>query len=135
MLEKLVKDNTVFAGYRNDKYVDELRSIGAIPFYIDMENPESIKEAAEFIKSETDEIDTLINAAGCVIAGVCETLPVENIRKALKNEGFFKYLQRAGMLNWTLAQKYVVFRPFAWLYQICRFDCAVRTEKSQKSIR
>lgn len=50
--------------------------------------------------------------------------PVENIRKALKNEGFFKYLQRAGMLNWTLAQKYVVFRPFAWLYQICRFACS-----------
>ena len=36
LLEKLVKDNTVFAGYRNDKYVDELRSIGAIPFYIEI---------------------------------------------------------------------------------------------------
>ena len=88
LLEKLVKYNTVFAGYRNDKYVDELRSIGAIPFYIDMENSESIKEAAEFIKSETDDIDTLINAAGCVIAGVCETLPVENIRKQFEVNTF-----------------------------------------------
>ena len=49
--------------------------------------------------------------------------PVENIRKAIKEEGFFKFLQRVGLTNWTLARKCIVFRPFAWLYQICRFAC------------
>lgn len=50
--------------------------------------------------------------------------PIENIRKSIREEGFFKYLQRAGMLNWILAQKYKIFRPFAWLYQIFRFACS-----------
>ena len=35
LLESLVKDNIVFAGYRNEKYVQDLENIGAIPFYID----------------------------------------------------------------------------------------------------
>lgn len=81
LTEKLAKDNKVFAGYRNEKYIDELKSLSAIPFYIDMENPETMKKAADFIKDNTDKIDTLINVAGCVIAGIMETLPVENIRK------------------------------------------------------
>ena len=38
LLNAFVKDNIVFAGYRNEKYVEDLESVGAIPFYIDMEN-------------------------------------------------------------------------------------------------
>ena len=45
----------------------------------------------------------------------------EGIKKSLKKEGAFKYFQRVGANNWPLARKYVIFRPFAWLYQICRF--------------
>lgn len=45
----------------------------------------------------------------------------ERIKKNMYKEGTFKYLHRAGMNNWTLAQKYPVFRPFAWLYQLCRY--------------
>ena len=53
LLQKLVKNNTVFAGYRNEKYVAELEKFGAIPFYIDMEREESIRQATAYIKSRT----------------------------------------------------------------------------------
>ncbi len=47
--------------------------------------------------------------------------PNETIKKSMKEEGTFKYLQRSGLLTWPLAQKYAVFRPFAWLYQLFRY--------------
>ena len=47
--------------------------------------------------------------------------PYEVIKKSIKDEGTFKYLQRSGLLNWPLAQKYKFFRPFAWLYQLFRY--------------
>lgn len=47
--------------------------------------------------------------------------PFENVRLGMKNEGVFKYLHKAGLENWPLAQKYRFFRLFAWIYQFCRF--------------
>lgn len=88
LLEALVKDNIVFAGYRNEKYAKDLERIGAIPFYIDMEKKETIARTAAFIKSKTETIDTLINVAGCVVAGVMEKLPVDNIRKQFEVNTF-----------------------------------------------
>lgn len=88
LLEALVKDNIVFAGYRNEKYAKDLERIGAIPFYIDMEKKETIARAAAFIKSKTETIDTLLNVAGCVVAGVMEKLPVDNIRKQFEVNTF-----------------------------------------------
>lgn len=88
LLNAFVKDNIVFAGYRNEKYVEELEMTGAIPFYIDMARKESIPKAAAFIKSKTCRIDTLINVAGCVIAGVTEQIPVDNIRKQFEVNTF-----------------------------------------------
>lgn len=32
-------------------------------------------------------------------------------------------MQHAGLTNWKLAQKYLLLRPFAWVYQICRYVC------------
>ena len=49
--------------------------------------------------------------------------PSESIKESIKKEGFIKYLQRSGLVMWPLAQKYAVFRPFAWLYQLCRYAC------------
>ena len=49
--------------------------------------------------------------------------PYENIRIGIKNEGLFKHLQHTGIYNWRFAQKYSMLRPFAWLYQICRYAC------------
>lgn len=88
LVNRLAKDNTVFAGYRNSKYIDELKEKGAIPFYIDMEKSETIKEAADFICSQTDGADTIINVAGCVIAGLMENLPLDNIRRQFEVNTF-----------------------------------------------
>lgn len=74
------KNNKVFAGYRNESHAKGLEDLGVIPFYIDMTNSDSIRQAATFIKSQTDKIDTLINVAGCVVAGVIESLEVDRIR-------------------------------------------------------
>ena len=51
----------------------------------------------------------------------CERAPFENIRVSINNEGLFNHLQRTGIEKWSLAQKYKVFRPFAWLYQMFRY--------------
>ena len=47
--------------------------------------------------------------------------PRETVKVTIKNEGTFKYLQHAGIINWPLAQKYAILRPFAWFYQLCRY--------------
>lgn len=74
------KDNKVFAGYRNEEKRQILEDLGVVPFYIDMTNSASIRQAAAFVKSETDKIDTLINVAGCVMAGVTETIDINKLR-------------------------------------------------------
>ena len=55
---------------------------------IDMERKESISQAAAFIKSKTNKIDTLINVAGCVVAGVMEKISVDNLRKQFEVNTF-----------------------------------------------
>ena len=49
--------------------------------------------------------------------------PNEKVKKSLRKEGAFKYLQRSGVENWPLAKKFAFFRPFAWLYQLFRYAC------------
>ncbi|MBQ8230759.1 MAG: nucleotidyltransferase family protein [Lachnospiraceae bacterium] len=34
---------------------------------------------------------------------------------------FFRYLQQRGISNWALLQRYPWLKPFAWLYQLCRY--------------
>lgn len=43
------------------------------------------------------------------------------VRDNIRNEGIFVFLQREGKANWTLAQRFVIFRPFAWIYQVFRY--------------
>lgn len=83
LLEKLAKDNIVFAGYRSEKHKEELESISENirTFYVDYSQPETISEATNFIKSKTDKIDTLVNIAGCVVAGPVEKISVNEIRR------------------------------------------------------
>ena len=88
LLKNLVKSNKVFAGYRNEKYAQDLEKLGAIPFYIDMTKKDSIKLASVFIKSQTDKIDVLINVAGCVVAGVVENLDIDKIREQFEVNTF-----------------------------------------------
>ena len=73
-------DNTVFAGYRNRSKIDNSLPQNVVHFYIDMTQRESIKQAADFIKSKTNKIDTLVNVAGCVIAGPIEYIDTQRLR-------------------------------------------------------
>lgn len=74
------KNNFIFAGYRNEKLISEgLENV--VNFYIDMTNCDSIVSAAEFIKSKTDKVDTLINVAGCVAAGPIEKIDTDRLRE------------------------------------------------------
>ena len=82
------KENKVFAGYRNEEKVSMLEEMGVIPFYIDMTNSNSIRQASAFIKSETNKIDTLINVAGCVVAGVTETINIDKLREQFEVNTF-----------------------------------------------
>ena len=39
----------------------------------------------------------------------------------MKQHGFFRTLQRAGVANCKAFQKHKILRPFAWLYQLFRY--------------
>ena len=49
--------------------------------------------------------------------------PFEIVKKSMREEGVFSYLQRAGIENWPLTKKCAVLRPFAWIYQLCKYIC------------
>lgn len=80
----------VFAGYRNVKLKKELAAISenVIPFRIDMTKEWTVSDAAKFISERTEKIDTLINAAGCVVAGAMECLNVNKIREQFEVNTF-----------------------------------------------
>ena len=77
LTKRLCENNTVFAGYRTESKRSMLEELSPniCPFYADYSKPETIKPAIDLIKSKTGKVDTLINVAGCVVAG-----PIENIR-------------------------------------------------------
>ena len=82
LVEEFAKDCIVFAGYRNENYLDDLQAISGNvrPFFMNMEDKASIAKASAYIKSETNSIDTLINVAGCVVAGAIENIDIDRIR-------------------------------------------------------
>ena len=132
LLQKLVKNNTVFAGYRNEKYVAELEKFGAIPFYIDMEREESIRQATAYIKSRTNQIDTLINVAGCVVAGVMEQIPVANLRRQFEvntfshinfTQNLLPLLDNAKVINISSMSSFGIF-PFVAPYCASKRACS-----------
>lgn len=74
----------VFAGFRDENKILK----DCIPFYIEMKDSGSIQSAAEYIKSKTDKIDILINAAGCVTAGPAEALNIEKVKEQFQVNTF-----------------------------------------------
>ncbi len=90
LCEKFAQENTVFAGYRNEKLVPDLKAIShnVIPFYIDFKHVDSVAFAANFIKVKTEHVDTLINAAGCVVAGAIENIDIKRIREQFEVNTF-----------------------------------------------
>lgn len=89
LLEEFSREAIVFAGYRNPKFEKELAAMkNVIPFFIDMEKPYTITGACDVIRQNTDKIDTLINAAGCVAAGPVENMSVSKIRRQFEVNTF-----------------------------------------------
>ncbi len=89
LVEEFSKDAKVFAGYRNPKYEPELSMMNnVIPFLIDMEKPYTIMNAADFIRNNTEKVDVLINAAGCVAAGAMENMEISKIRRQFEVNTF-----------------------------------------------
>lgn len=83
LLERLSADNIVFAGFRRKEQEEHLRSISPniYPFYIDYAKPETVKPASDYLLSKCTKIDTLINIAGCVVAGPVERIEINEIRR------------------------------------------------------
>lgn len=83
LITELSKENIVFAGYRNPLHETDLRLISPniYPFYVDYAEPETIKKACEYILSTCTKVDTLVNIAGCVVAGPVEDLNIEEVKR------------------------------------------------------
>ena len=83
LTEALAENNIIFAGYRSEEKGKELAKISknVYPFYVDYAKPETISSAIDSILSQTDKIDTLINIAGCVVAGPVEKLSLDEVRR------------------------------------------------------
>ena len=76
----------VFAGYRNDKLIEDFDNVEY--FYIDMTDRNSILEASKFIKSKTEKVDVVVNAAGAVVAGPIEVLDTDSLRRQFEVNTF-----------------------------------------------
>lgn len=83
LVEKLAEENIIFAGYRADEKGKELAEISPniYPFYVDYAKPETVANAANYILSKCSKIDTMVNIAGCVVAGPVEKISISEIRR------------------------------------------------------
>lgn len=122
LLEKLAKDNIVFASYRNEMHYEALKkfSDNVYPFYVDYVKPNTIEDAANYIKSKCKKIDTLINVAGCVVAGPIEKIDINELRRQFDVNVFghldltkrlAEYLQNGKIINVSSMASYGFF-PF-----------------------
>ena len=81
-------------------------------------------------KGVCSQLFELINSAGNFGRNLNRK---DNVTKAVLNDRItFKKLQQRGLINWPAAQKHKILRPFAWLYQICRYikKCLKRDKDS-----
>ena len=101
LVKRLAGNNIIYAGYRSDSKKEELKNISEniIPFYVDYANPETVSCAIAQIKETSEKIDTLINIAGCVVAGPIEEISVDEIRRQF-NVNVFGHIELAqGLAN------------------------------------
>ena len=122
LVEQLAKDNIVFAGYRSESKGAELAqfSNNIHTFYVDYAKPETIIGAVKFIKSKTQKIDTLINIAGCVVAGPVEKVSIDEIRRQFDvnvfghiemTQGLIELLNGGKIINVSSMSSFGIF-PF-----------------------
>ena len=83
LITRLAEDNIIFAGYRNRLHETDLRllSPNIYPFFVDYNEPETIKDAADYILGKCTKIDTIVNIAGCVVAGPMECIDINELRR------------------------------------------------------
>ena len=122
LLEKLAVDNIVYAGYRSQEKCDLIKNVSdnVRPFYVDYAKPETIKVAINEIKSSCEKIDTLINIAGCVVAGPVEKITIDEIRRQFDvnvfghlemTQGLVELLEDGKIINVSSMASFGVF-PF-----------------------
>ena len=100
LIDRLPKDSIIFAAYRSKDKTGVLSefSENIYPFYVDYAKPETIKSAADFILSKSSKIDTLVNIAGCVVAGPIERISINEIRRQF-DVNVFGHLEMAQRLS------------------------------------
>lgn len=101
LVKILAENNIVYAGYRTEDKKEELCKISSniTAFYVDYAKPETVSSAIEFIREKTDRVDTLINIAGCVVAGPVEKIGLDDIRRQF-NVNVFGHIELAqGLAN------------------------------------
>ena len=122
LIKKLAKNNIIFAGYRQQECEAQLKSISEniIPFYVDYAKPETIRAAVEYIKSKCKKIDTLVNVAGCVVAGPIEKIDINEIKRQFNvnvfghiefSQGLIDLLAKGKIINVSSMASFGVF-PF-----------------------
>ena len=122
LVKQIAKDNVVFAGYRNEAHKADLKLISPniFPFYIDYSQPETIKQAYDYILSKCTKIDTLVNIAGCVVAGPVEDLNIEEVKRQFNvnvfghlefTQGLMPILEGGKIINVSSMASYGIF-PF-----------------------
>ena len=126
LVEVLSKDNIVYAGFRSEKKAEELIKISSNikPFYVDYAKPETIGKAVEEIKTTCKKVDTLINIAGCVVAGPVETVSVNEIRRQFNvnvfghiefTQGLLELMDNGKIINISSMASFGIF-PFISQY-------------------
>ena len=65
--------------------------------------------------------DTLIRVFASFFLVLIVLSGREGAAFAIRREGLFRYLQRAGEHNWKAYHRHPGVRPFCWLYQVFRY--------------
>lgn len=96
LVEILSKDNIVYAGFRSEEKIKDINGVleNIKTFYVDYAKPETIQEALKYLNSAVEKVDTLINVAGCVVAGPVEKLSIDEVRRQF-NVNVFGHLEMA----------------------------------------
>ncbi len=130
LTKELCADNIIFAGYRteNKRSLLEALSSNIYTFYADYSIPETIKKACDFIKSKTDKVDTLVNIAGCVVAGPVENLNMDEVRRQFNvnvfghlemTQNLMELLNNGRIINLSSMASYGIF-PFISPYCVSK---------------
>ena len=122
LIEKIAENNVVFAGYRDKSKLSKLEKISPniYPFYIDYAKPETIKLAIEYLLSTCTHVDTIVNVAGCVVAGPIEKIEIAELKRQFDvnvfghlefTRGLLEILQGGKIINVSSMASYGIF-PF-----------------------